>query len=203
MVDGRNGEFAHSPLTRKECDTGYYLLHGDHQRQGLYQSEDLGKCCFWVGHTRAWLYGDGFLCEDWFNLVELYEKWSNEMGVRNGKRAGKEAVENQKGIHNPAYAERVHEWCVRGGERVGMSHAVNSTGICSPKSRRNSYVASCRKVEVTFSGGRIGTYPSIRFVSLALGVSVTTVQRWCYGKAKPYRRHRVSTVRITSCPGEG
>ena len=55
VVDSTNGEFAHSPLTKEECDTGYYLLHGDHQHQGLLQSKDLDKCCFFIAHATKWL----------------------------------------------------------------------------------------------------------------------------------------------------
>ncbi len=196
VVDKDNGEFAHCPLPNGMGESGYYLLHGDHQRQGLYQSEDLGRCCFWVGHTRAWLYGEGFLCGDWFYLVHLYEKWSNAMGRDNGVRTGRRAVKERLGIHDPANSQKVLDGSVKGGLKAGRNHAANKTGLCSAESREKSRLASTRKVEVTFWGGNIGVYPSIRFAAMALGVSITTVQRWASNRQSPYGRRGVTEVRL-------
>ena len=77
-MDATNGEFAHSPLTRKECDTGYYLLHDDHQHQGLLQSRDLNKCCFFAAHVKAWLKGCDPFPPDFFGLWGIYEKYAKE-----------------------------------------------------------------------------------------------------------------------------
>ena len=78
IVDERNGEFAHSPLTKRECDTGYYLLHGHHQHQGLLQSKDLDKCCFFSGDTKRWLLECDYFPENFFELWDIYEKYSSE-----------------------------------------------------------------------------------------------------------------------------
>jgi hypothetical protein len=79
IVDSSNGEFAHSPLTRKECDTGHYLLHGHHQHHGLLQSKDLNKCCFFAGNTKKWLLECGYFPENYFELWDIYEKYSNHL----------------------------------------------------------------------------------------------------------------------------
>lgn len=95
IVDETNGEFAHSPLTRKECDTGYYLLHGHHQHQGLLQSKDLGKCCFFPYHTLAWLKDCNYFPENYFDLWDIYDKYASEHGKENGGKAGKKTHEEK------------------------------------------------------------------------------------------------------------
>ena len=129
IVDKTNGYFAHSPLTRKECDTGYYLLWNDHQHQGLLQSRDLGKCCFWVGDVKKWLIECDYWPVNYFELWDIYEQYSKvqcqiggrksaEKKDKNGKsvnavKAGKKAHEkrdeNGKSINGVKYAKRSHE----------------------------------------------------------------------------------------------
>jgi hypothetical protein len=95
IVDENNGEFAHSPLTRKECDTGYYLLHGHHQHQGLLQSRDLGKCCFFLYDTLTWLKNCNYFPENYFDLWDIYDKYSSEHGREHGGKAGKKTHEKK------------------------------------------------------------------------------------------------------------
>lgn len=55
VVDSNNGEFAHCPTPRPKGqrgklagDLGYYLTFNDHQKQGLLQSVDVGRRCYWI-----------------------------------------------------------------------------------------------------------------------------------------------------------
>jgi hypothetical protein len=75
IVDRTNGEFAHCPLTRKECNTGYYLLWEHHQHQGLLQSRDLGKCCFFSGDVKRWLLTCDYWPDNYFELWDIYEEF--------------------------------------------------------------------------------------------------------------------------------
>ena len=75
VVDASNGEFAHCPLPRGMGDTGYYLLHDDHQWQGLLQSKDIGRKCFFDYYARKFLV-EGPFVEGYFELWDTYEKWS-------------------------------------------------------------------------------------------------------------------------------
>lgn len=93
IVDETNGEFAHSPLTRKECNTGYYLLHGHHQHQGLLQSKDLDKCCFFSGHAKKWLEELDYFPDNYFELWEIYEKYASTLSRDNAKRMHEEKDE--------------------------------------------------------------------------------------------------------------
>jgi hypothetical protein len=107
-VDATNGEFAHSPLTKKECDTGYYLLHGHHQHQGLLQSKDLGKCCFFVGDVKRWLEGLDCLPENYFELWDIYEQYSGDNGRRVMERLHKEKDENGKSLVAVEMGKKTH-----------------------------------------------------------------------------------------------
>jgi hypothetical protein len=120
-VDATNGEFAHSPLTKKECDTGYYLLHGHHQHQGLLQSKDLNKCCFFASDALTWLKGCDYWPENYFELWDIYDRYSGD-NVRklhkekdeNGKslyalELNKEKDENGKSLIAVKGAEKLHE----------------------------------------------------------------------------------------------
>jgi hypothetical protein len=98
IVDERNGEFAHSPLTRKECDTGYYLLHADHQHQGLLQSRDLNKCCFFPAHTKIWLETCDILPSNFFELWDIYEKYASKLSRENAEKLHENRDELGKSI---------------------------------------------------------------------------------------------------------
>jgi hypothetical protein len=92
VVNEKNGQFAHCPLPRGEGDSGYYLLFGDHQHQGLLQSRDLDKCCFFPGDTKSWLDGCTF-CEGWSELYDIYDKYANEPGRKGAESTNREKDE--------------------------------------------------------------------------------------------------------------
>ena len=62
LVRDSTWEFAHCPYpgpkgqrNYKPGDVGYYLTHQDHQHQGLLQSVDVDRCCFFSGYVDRWL----------------------------------------------------------------------------------------------------------------------------------------------------
>ena len=118
IVDKRNGEFAHSPLTRKECDTGYYLLHGHHQHHGLIQSKDLDKCCFFSGDTLRWLRKCDYFPENFFELWDIYDKYIRV----NGKRSFESQRKNKTGLFDPEVRKNAVE-----------THRKNETGLFDPE----------------------------------------------------------------------
>jgi hypothetical protein len=121
IVDASNGQFAHSPLTKRECDTGYYLLWGHHQHQGLLQSKDLNKCCFFIGHAKKWLQECDYFPEGYFELWDIYDKYVGE----NGKKTAEIHRENGTGIFSPGNQKKVAE-----------INRKNGTGIYDPEVRR-------------------------------------------------------------------
>lgn len=86
VVDKHNGEFAHCPLPKGMGESGYYLLHNDHQHQGLLQSRDVGQCCFFAGNAKRWLMNCKELPEGYFELWDIYEEYSRMNAVEAAKR---------------------------------------------------------------------------------------------------------------------
>jgi hypothetical protein len=97
IVDETNGEFAHCPLPERYGDKGYYLLHEHHQHQGLLQSKDVNECCFFVGHAKKWLEELDYFPDNYFELWDIYEKYTSAHQSDAGKVGGKIA------------ANRIHE----------------------------------------------------------------------------------------------
>jgi hypothetical protein len=62
VVDSRNGQFAHCPTPKPKGqkyklpgDSGYWLTFNDHQHQGLLQSVDMGRRCFFTQDVKRYL----------------------------------------------------------------------------------------------------------------------------------------------------
>lgn len=67
-------ETAHYPLPRGSGGETIKLLSEHHQIQGLLQSAEVGRCCFFAGDTKRFLTSGSFV-EGWFGLWDLYERW--------------------------------------------------------------------------------------------------------------------------------
>lgn len=91
IVDERNGEFAHCPLPRGQGEAGYYLLHDDHQHQGLLQSRDLEKKCFFGGDVLLWLRTVDPLPEGYFDLWDIYEEYGKGRATYRNQDTGETA----------------------------------------------------------------------------------------------------------------
>jgi hypothetical protein len=162
IVDETNGEFAHCPQPEKYGDTGYYLLHGHHQQQGLLQSKDIGECCFFSGHTKKWLLECEYFPENYFELWDIYEEYvrlngakgakkahsqrddlgRSVLGVRNAERAHRDRDEQGRSILGVKNAKRLHRKKTKDGKSVSSSKAgkasrKNKTGIHNPEYRNS------------------------------------------------------------------
>jgi len=100
IVDKRNGQFAHCPLPKGMGDEGLYLLWGDHQHQGLLQSRDVGRRCFYAYDVKLWL--DTFP-EGFFELYEIYDEFNSG---KNHSQFGVPRTEEQKKAHSEKMSGR-------------------------------------------------------------------------------------------------
>ena len=106
IVDKTNGQFAHCPYPEGMGDSGYYLLWADHQHQGLLQSRDVGRRCFWVGDAKRWL---DELPEGYFELCDIFQEFvSGKHNPTYGKKnpALSERNKKQTGELCPAYGKK-------------------------------------------------------------------------------------------------
>lgn len=110
VVDKRNGQFAHCPYPKGMGETGYYLLWEDHQHQGLLQSKDMGKRCFFQGHAKKWLKECHPIPEKYFELWEIYEEFIS-------------------GSHNPMFGKPRPKLTEEGRERIRQSMLGNQWNV--------------------------------------------------------------------------
>ena len=129
------------------------LLHNDHQQQGLYQSEEYHRPCFFNWHVKEFL--DDTWCFNWFELYGIYDKWKGyyskkaranipkERMVARGKNVGKThgkvniakipreiLVSNGKATGTANVAKTPRETLVANGRITGKIHGkVNAKTI--------------------------------------------------------------------------
>ena len=100
VVDESNGEFAHCPLPEGLGETGYYLLHDDHQWQGLLQSKDVGRRCYFTSNVKRWLMKANFVT-GYFDLWDIYDEF-NQLSEEHKRKVG----EAQIGERNTNFGKR-------------------------------------------------------------------------------------------------
>jgi hypothetical protein len=158
VVDKRNGQFAHSPLTRTECETGYYLLWEHHQHQGLIQSRDLGKRCFWSGHAKQWLLTCDYWPENFFDLWDIYDEYTKPKSM--------------------AHLQSVETVAKRAATRSNQMKGIMPVEMIEKRKK---------KVEVTHPGGDTCLYSSVSEASQKLKLPRVTLLRLNNsGKTKSY-----------------
>jgi hypothetical protein len=188
IVDSSNGQFAHSPLTRKECDTGYYLLWEHHQHQGLLQSKDLDKCCFFSGDTKKWLLECDYFPADYFELWDIFEKYfhKNKKKVAETNRKNKTAIfspeaqkkrtetqiKNKTGIFDPETWKKSVETC-----------RTNGAGLFDPEIRKKGAEARKKPIELTkISTGDKFVFPSKKEAAEVFNLCASNLSNVCLGK---------------------
>ena len=97
---GGEWQEAHYPDPKGVGDRTVWMTFNDHQQQGLYQSEEHGRCCFYNYDTLRFLTHGPFV-PGWFDLWDLYDKWKGENGRSNLSKIPKETL-TANGIANLA-----------------------------------------------------------------------------------------------------
>ncbi len=101
VVDKTNGEFAHCPYPESMGDTGYYLLHEHHQHQGILQSKDVDRCCFFPGYAKKWLLECKYWPDNYLELWDIYEKYTEILTSESGRKS---AI--KRNAENPHYWDK-------------------------------------------------------------------------------------------------
>jgi hypothetical protein len=166
IVDERNGEFAHCPLPRGMGETGYYLLHEHHQHQGLLQSRDLGKCCFFSGDVKEWLLTCGYWPDNFFELWDIYEEFICSPKPPDVREKTRQSVKKMW----DALPQDVRE---KRSQNIRNALQSQPKEVRSKRSRKVG-----KSVEITFPNGRKGVYPSLSFAQLATGINHQTLAFW-------------------------
>ena len=173
IVDETNGEFAHCPLPKEMGEKGYYLLHEHHQQQGLLQSRDVGRRCFWVGDVKKWLLSCDHWPDNFFELWDIYEEFSapaHDISHLHHGETNKKRLERLRKRFEQLTPE---DWSLR-VEKMNR--------------------ATRKSVEVTLLSGEKKIFRSLADASNNLGFSVASFSNWANGKTKPSMLKSVAFV---------
>jgi len=184
IVDETNGEFAHCPLPKGMGDKGYYLLHEHHQQQGLLQSRDVGRRCFWSGDAKRWLESLDYFPNNFFELWDIFEEFSqpvnNVLHTDEVKQKRKESM----------WKWQTPEARAKRGDSLKKAYAEGRK-----KYNPASSEAKKKPVEITFPDGRIGVFPSTQMATLYLGCDKNTIHGWLVKGFKPSKRFKGYSAR--------
>ncbi len=187
IVDKTNGEFAHCPYPEGMGDTGYYLLHGHHQHQGLLQSRDVGRQCFFTPDVKKWLITANYFPDNYFELWDIFKEYSKPVKGLTPEARKKSAETRTKNgnqvsfLQTPeARAKAKETRRERGHDTMSQCHTTEAI-----RKRAKSYQ---KAVEVTFPNGKVGVYPSVRFTTLSLGIGSCTLYKWLKGGVGTHNR---------------
>jgi hypothetical protein len=217
FVDKTNGVFAHSPVPKCENGTeGFYLTFEDHQHQGLLQSLDYGRCCFFSPDVRKWLNFPDVWPTNFFGLWDIHDeivKQSNKERSTNyylnqtieqkenrskaikqglGKRSTEEEHHRMRGCRQ--YTDNLSKE-EKSAKAKRMRDAFNARATVEDKIRiaEKARQDNNKPIEVYFPNGLIGVYSSAKTAALFTGLAGTTLRNWAvngrfgkYGKNKGY-----------------
>lgn len=168
IVDKTNGEFAHCPLPRGMGEAGYYLLWEHHQQQGLLQSRDVDRKCFFNADVKKWLLEADYFPDNYFELWDIYEHYTRE----HAKHSLRKVPSSQR-------SEFMREVWSNLSPEEKTARIRKCVDKVSPEHRSNlSYRMHIKTVEITFPSGRVGVFPSVNLAAIALGVDAETVRKW-------------------------
>jgi hypothetical protein len=114
LVRDSTWQFAHCPYPRPKGqknrlpgDKGYWLTFEDHQKQGLLQSVDVGRKCYFTPYAKRYL--DTYP-PNYFELYDIYNQFNSgenhsQFGVPNSEAQKKANSERMSGEKNPCHSK--------------------------------------------------------------------------------------------------
>jgi hypothetical protein len=187
LVDRDNGVFAHCPIPECEGGTeGLYLTFEDHQHQGLLQSVDFDRICFFPGHVKQWLLTCCEFPEGYFDLWDIYDFYVSSINVRLHEVKNKDG----KSIHAVCMGKKAHEKKDENGKSllsVRQHRIKDSTGksLNAVRNGQKAGLVHMKPVEVIrISDGHKFTFDSLLSASASLGLNIGNLSSVCSGRRK-------------------
>ena len=195
-MDATNGQFAHCPFPKGMGETGYYLLWEHHQQQGLLQSRDVGKRCFFVGHAHKWLKECKYWPDNYFDLWNIFEEFSKPAHDISYLQSDEVKQRRRDGQKKTGYSGQLQTEEAKNRAAEGRRIFWRSDRSLELREKfRNRRPSRARKVEIEFVNGRVGTYSTVKIAAIALGVNPGTIGRWLQGVRCPSGAFRGLKVR--------
>jgi hypothetical protein len=192
IVDKTNGEFAHCPLPKKMGRQGHYLLPEHHIVQGLLQSEDCDRCCFFSADTLHFLLNTTWFPQNFFRLWDIYDKykgWSSHQPERNEKLS-------------QSVSQYISNLTEEGREKrnQNLSNGIKSAWDKKTKDEKRRHMRKAQEValthnekpvKVSFPNGEDFYFESMEKAAISVGVSYMTIRNWAkLGKIPKSGKHK-------------
>lgn len=204
VVDKTNGQFAHYPYPKGMGETGGYLLFEDHQQQGILQSKDVGRMCFFGGHAKQWLLNCDPLPPNYFELWDIYETYitahNKEYGGETLKQYVKDNPEHQSWAGEQCHKNLTSEQIKENGRRAYMSTGEDvmrkgrllgapfggqkvkemGVGICNPEYKERFDIMRRMNNKTLFRctlTGKVSTAPALAKYQKNRGIDTTCRER--------------------------
>jgi hypothetical protein len=178
IVDKYNGEFAHCPLPKKLGKTGYYLLPEHHIVQGLLQSKDCDRCCFFSADPLKFLINTSWFPDDFFDLWDIYDKyrsWASNQ-TENREKISKAVSlyianlsEGQKEARNRKLSESIKKAWGKKDKEERRKHMQKVQSMAPHPGKH---------VKVIFPDGMVLHFDSMGKAAKEIGVSWMTIRNW-------------------------
>ena len=162
---GGEWQEAHYPDPEGIGDKTVRMTFDDHQQQGLYQSEEYGRCCFFSGDVVRFLTHSPFV-PGWFDLWDLYGKWRGDNGRKNGPKN--------------SVANFTLEMRSDNGRKTATSNLLPN---CSDNGRKTGKRVALTKI----STGEVFEFSSAREAARILGLHQSHLSKVAKGKKKQHK----------------
>lgn len=151
--DGARWEVAHYPRPKGEGDDTEDLMWEHHQVQGLLQSEEEGRKCFYEYQALRFLKTTPFI-EGYFELWDLYDKWSG--GSATGLAVYKDPETGVTAALTRAEAEERGWISIRKGKGTFRNPVTGETAVLTPREAKEKGWAGASKGKTVFRDPETG-----------------------------------------------
>ena len=145
MTPEEGWEEAHYPAPNGVGTSTIWLTHEHHQIQGLLQSEEYGRCCFFIGDAKKFLSCGPFVT-GWFKLWGLYDNWAGD----SLKKLLSEKDESGRSVRSMEQLDRLNAEKDETGKSVNA--VKNAKKLHFSKDERGRSIAALKGAETTNSG---------------------------------------------------
>ena len=175
---GGEWQEAHYPDPKGVGDRTVWMTFNDHQQQGLYQSEEHGRCCFYNYDTLRFLTHGPFV-PGWFDLWDLYDKWKGENGRKTGS-GNSDAMNAHPNTKKVQECELLNAHPNTRMVRASNAKAMNSH-ISTQENRKNTGRMAAEKTSKSVQCVETkSVYPSTCEAARQTGIRQSNISQSCY-----------------------
>lgn len=139
--DGDKWDDAHYPAPKGIGHQKIKLKHWDHQVQGLLQSEEYGRVCFFAGDAKRFLDSGPFV-EGWFELYEIFAKYAAVNAEQTNKKL---TFEQRSEVMRRVHASRTTEERAKLAKKIQENRTFEQRSEASK--RANASLSEEQKAE--------------------------------------------------------